>query len=82
MPIYEYRAKDRSGEKSCDYCSDRFEIIQKMSEASLSECPQCGAPIEKLISRFSHQLGFDTKAKGSGLHKLVRKEKGVYEKQY
>lgn len=82
MPIYEYRAKDRSGEKSCDYCNERFEIIQKMSDTSLTECPQCGAPIEKLISMFSHQLGFDTKAKSTGLHKLVRKDKGVYEKQY
>ena len=82
MPIYEYRAKDRTGDNSCEKCIERFEVIQKFDDPKLTECPQCGAPIEKLISMFSHQLGFDLKAKQGGLHKLVRKDKGVYEKQY
>lgn len=82
MPIYEYRAKDRTGEKSCDYCRHKFEVIQKMAEDPLTSCPKCGSPIEKLISSFSISVDLDSRAKEQGLHKLVRKDKGVYEKEY
>ncbi len=82
MPIYEYRSKDRTGEQGCEHCRNRFEVFQKMSSDALKECPKCGAPVEKLISNFSFGMGFDVKAKDSGLHKLVRKDKGVYEKEY
>jgi len=82
MPIYEYRAKDRTGKNACDHCRDRFEFIQKMSDPPLEKCPQCGAPLEKLISRFSTSVDLDSRAKEAGLHKLVRKDKGVYEKEY
>jgi len=35
MPIYEYQ---------CDACSHAHEALQKISDAPLSECPQCKAP--------------------------------------
>ena len=50
MPIYEYH---------CSKCGD-FEVMQKMSDAPLSECPTCHRKVRKLISSTSFQL------KGSG----------------
>jgi putative FmdB family regulatory protein len=50
MPIYEYH---------CKKCGD-FEVMQKMSDAPLSECPNCNRKVQKLISSTSFQL------KGSG----------------
>lgn len=35
MPIYEY---------VCDSCQNELEVIQKISESHLTECPQCGKP--------------------------------------
>lgn len=51
MPIYEYR---------CDSCDQVFEIWQKITEDPATECPECGGPIERLISATAFQL------KGSG----------------
>ena len=50
MPIYEYH---------CSKCGD-FEVMQKMSDAPLSECPTCHRKVRKLMSSTSFQL------KGSG----------------
>jgi putative FmdB family regulatory protein len=47
MPIYEYKAKP---EKGCNYCSERFELIRKISEPKLLVCPQCGAAVVRVIS--------------------------------
>jgi putative FmdB family regulatory protein len=41
MPAYEYL---------CDACECRFEKRQKMSEAPLESCPQCGGAVRRLIS--------------------------------
>ena len=42
MPIYEYE---------CGQCGHRFDTIQKMSEAPLTDCPECGKPaLQKLLS--------------------------------
>lgn len=52
MPIYEYR---------CGSCGTRREVLQKMSDAPLTDCPSCGAPaLQKLVSAAGFQL------KGSG----------------
>ena len=52
MPIYEYE---------CKACRHGFESIQKVSEAPLVECPQCGEPqLRKKISAVAFRL------KGSG----------------
>ena len=47
MPIYEYRAV----KGGCEYCRQRFEIRQKMTEPPLASCPQCKAPVKRLFSR-------------------------------
>jgi putative FmdB family regulatory protein len=52
MPIYEYK---------CSSCGHEKEVLQKMSDAPLIECPACGKPaLTKLISAAGFQL------KGSG----------------
>jgi len=48
MPIYEYKSAD----KGCDYCQQRFEVVQKMNEHPLLKCPQCQAQVIRLPSRF------------------------------
>jgi len=62
MPIYEYE---------CAACQHRLETMQKMSEAPLSECPECHQPtLRKLISAAGFQLKgngwYATDFKGSG----------------
>ena len=52
MPIYEYR---------CQSCHHDMEVMQKMSDPDLSDCPACGQPqLKKLISAVGFRL------KGSG----------------
>src|ERR1700750_2352828 len=51
MPIYEYQ---------CLSCGKRTEVLQKMDDAPLAACPNCGGEVKKLISAPSFQL------KGSG----------------
>ncbi len=42
MPIYEY---------ACTHCEHAFDELQKISEAALVHCPQCGEPsLRKLLS--------------------------------
>jgi putative FmdB family regulatory protein len=52
MPIYEYR---------CALCGHEQEVLQKVSEPPLTECPSCGKPgMQKLLTAAGFQL------KGSG----------------
>lgn len=41
MPLYEYRCKN---------CEHQFEKIQSFSAPEEKECPECGGPVEKLLS--------------------------------
>ena len=40
MPLYEY---------FCEVCG-LIEVLQKLSDAPLTECPNCKKPVEKMIS--------------------------------
>lgn len=51
MPLYEYQ---------CKKCGHRFEKIQKFSDKMVKKCPQCGGPVEQMISAPAVQF------KGSG----------------
>jgi putative FmdB family regulatory protein len=52
MPIYEYR---------CEHCGHELEKMQKLADAPLTDCPECGQPtLKKLISAVGFRL------KGSG----------------
>lgn len=48
MPIYEYR---------CEACGAQKEFLQRMSDAPLTDCPECGKPaLTKLVSAAGFQL--------------------------
>ena len=52
MPIYEY---------SCDSCGHDLEVIQKITDSPLQDCPNCKKPaLRKLVSAAGFRL------KGSG----------------
>jgi putative FmdB family regulatory protein len=51
MPLYEYQ---------CKKCGHRFEKIQKFSDKMVKKCPDCGGPVEQVISAPAVQF------KGSG----------------
>ena len=62
MPIYEYR---------CSECGEDHEVLQKVSEPPLTECPACGKPaLQKQLSAAGFQLKgsgwYATDFKGSG----------------
>ena len=48
MPIYEYQ---------CKACGQQMEALQKISDAPLQDCPQCGAPeLKKKVSAAAFRL--------------------------
>jgi putative FmdB family regulatory protein len=51
MPLYEYQ---------CKKCHHRFERIQKFSDPHVKRCPDCGGPVEQVVSAPAVQF------KGSG----------------
>ncbi len=83
MPIYEYETCAKK--RQCPHCAGGFEVLQRMADAPLAQCPQCGAPVARRISAPAvgrSQSGFDDQARNAGFHKLKRLGKGEYEKQY
>ena len=83
MPIYVYEAKDER--KSCAKCRAGFEISQSIADPRLTDCPDCGAPIERVIQApgLAHsRTDLHYRARRAGFHSLKRVEKGEYEKMY
>lgn len=86
MPTYCYRVEE--GAKGCPHCSEIFEVVQRMSDAALTVCPQCGAAVERIIVPYGvyfytdreKQMLSDKNLSRMGFTKLVREEKGVYRK--
>ena len=67
MPIYEYRCKE---------CGFQNEYLQRMSDAPLTDCPECGKPsFAKLVSAAGFQL------KGSGWYATDFKNAGAKPKK-
>ncbi|MDD2586416.1 MAG: zinc ribbon domain-containing protein [Syntrophomonadaceae bacterium] len=60
MPIYDYK---------CENCGC-FDKMQKISEEPLSECPTCGGPVKRIISK---NIGIVFK--GSGFYSTDNKIK-------
>lgn len=61
MPIYEYE---------CQQCGARHEVLQKISEGLLTECPSCHAnALKKLVSAAGFRLS------GSGWYETDFKSK-------
>lgn len=62
MPIYEYQ---------CSNCGHSLEALQKIADAPLSACPQCGKEkLQKLVSAASFRL------KGGGWYETDFKKTG------
>jgi len=62
MPIYEYR---------CNACGHELEKIQRMSDAPLEDCPDCGqAELRRLVSAPGFRL------KGGGWYETDFKKDG------
>ena len=62
MPIYEYECKD---------CGHQLEALQKISDAPLSDCPECGKDsLQKQISAAGFRL------KGGGWYETDFKKDG------
>jgi len=83
MPIYEYQAREEI--KGCQHCQKKFEVFQKITDQPVETCPECGAPVSRQISSCSvgaSKSGFDSRAKSAGFQKLVKRDKGTYEKVY
>ena len=81
MPTYCYQATD--AKKSCTLCKEGFEIKQSMKDKPLEKCPECGAPIQRIItsvgirtSPSEKSLLSDKNLKKLGFTKLVREGKG------
>ena len=61
MPIYEYRCEN----------GHVFDMMQRMSEDTLTECVQCEAPVKKIL----HPVGISFK--GSGFYSTDYNKKGT-----
>jgi len=61
MPLYEYQ---------CKKCKHRFERIRKFSDKPVRKCPECGGPVEQLLSPPAVQF------KGSGWYVTDYAKKG------
>ena len=64
MPTYEYL---------CKTCGHRFETWQKMTDDPLTTCPDCGAPIRRVL--FPAGVVF----KGSGFYKTDHRDSASIE---
>jgi len=67
MPIYEYQ---------CDECSESLEVLQKVSDARLVDCPACSKPaLRKKVSAAAFRLKgggwYETDFKTSGQKNLA-----------
>lgn len=80
MPFYDYRP---TTDQSCPHCREGFEARQRMEEAPLESCPECGAPVARAITPFTVGKGdilSSSNLKRHGFTRLSRKDPGVYEK--
>jgi putative FmdB family regulatory protein len=81
MPIYQYV----SDEAGCPNCRNGLELLQRLSDASLATCPQCGGAVHRVISApqvisgQSHRTS-ESHAGKHGFTQYRRSGKGVYEK--
>jgi putative FmdB family regulatory protein len=81
MPIYEYRPK---GKKLCGFCRPGFDRLEKVHAKPLGSCPECGAPVQRIISapklaRLAPSLDGANLEK-HGFTQYRKTSKGVYQK--
>jgi len=74
MPTYKYRCKE---------CGHEFEVRQRMSDKSLTECPECGGAVRRVLGSVGVVFkgsGFyvtdNRNANGKGRVKTTEKSEG------
>ena len=83
MPMYVYEAKEP--EKGCAKCAKGFEIMQSINDPKLAVCPDCGAPVFRVIQAPGlgrSQTDLNYRAKRAGFKCLKKVQKGEYETIY
>ncbi len=70
MPIYEYE---------CESCGHRHEMLQKISDPLLKDCPSCGKPdLKKMVSTASFRLSgsgwYETDFKSDNKRNLAKSD--------
>lgn len=81
MPIYEYQASEP---RHCPFCAEGFELLRKLNDPPVTQCPECGAPVVRKIS--APNLGNagpsldESNIEKHGFTQYRKLEKGVYEK--
>ena len=85
MPFYEYILDAESSDAGCECCRERFTVLQKISDAPVSVCPNCNSPVRRIISPphvvsgKAHQLK-ESNIEKAGFTQYKKIGKGVYEK--
>jgi putative FmdB family regulatory protein len=75
MPVYEYEHKSAP----CKI-GGIFEVTQSIDDKALTQCPECGQPVRKLISMVGISVPkTNSELKDLGFTKLVKRDDGVYE---
>jgi putative FmdB family regulatory protein len=81
MPTYTY---EPATDRCCRYCLGGFDRRQKVNDARLTTCPECGEPVKRVISAPTLARpapSIDEKNIGDkGFTQYKKLEKGVYEK--
>jgi putative FmdB family regulatory protein len=85
VPTYVYRAKTGG----CKLCGTSFEQKQSIKDAPLQKCPECGAPVERVICAPFLQTGRSDKSVLSddnlqkhGFDKLINEGDGKFRKAW
>ncbi len=79
MPLYEYAPA--SGQ--CAQCNGLFEVMQRIADDKLRQCPRCSQPCERRISAVALGGKYavnENAVKNAGMTQYRRAEKGVYER--
>jgi predicted nucleic acid-binding Zn ribbon protein len=80
MPIYEYEYTEEKPEGR----PRRFEWLQAVSSPPLTECPETGLPVKRVVSRVSVTRAVKSDADKAAQHGFTtyrKTEKGLYERQ-
>lgn len=81
MPTYVYQPE---GDEQCRYCMNGFEWRQKIDAPRLTTCPECGAPVRRVITppnlASSGPTMDERNIEKHGFTQYRKLEKGVYEK--
>jgi len=74
MPIYEYE---------CEQCSMRFERLQRMADATLTDCPECNGHVHRVMQPvgviFKGSGFYQTDYRSSDYHAAAKKDSGAAE---